>query len=571
MALLSLCVMAVWTLVVLRLLAMRATLSMRTYFTYLLVGAMIGPFAAPVALKFLSPYGWSGTDLSFPITLLVHFLIFVPVWRRLFSRRAPAGTSIADAFLLSFMVGFGYDLVGYTLAAAYGTDVSKLLAWLPPGTLSGNGFTVVGYGYWTALPAVGIAAGLAFWRRRWPSIGIGAVLMMVAAAEHAGMSLPPEKALGKVWEIMMHGSLTPWVVLAALIVFSVWEARRAGRVGEEEIPRFAFLDEWRQMLNALSERNWAEYRRLANTFRLRRQAALLRVELAGGAGDERVRRIAQTVEEQLQHPQPDPATTTARWWRRRWQVGILALFLVFLMLPMLPAGVGDHFWTLPVVQFLIPNLQVTLFCFLLAALLLKRFVAAPLRPFRRSDPDDSIRFSGERIILQASVAAVILALVYGPAEQLYLPGGILMQFFPFATNFDHSKLTTWMLLSSAAYTGIVLPRGDRWRAAPLRLRQNSVVRNTLAAGVATLGAWACLVFFAQGQALMHAKFGASLFTHFGANGNSAGDLLVAVLTVGFSYGVFALLLSLSRRVQDFFQDDIRRAQPPPAPAHGTGE
>ncbi|MDA2914881.1 hypothetical protein MYX77_13195, partial [Acidobacteriia bacterium AH_259_A11_L15] len=57
MAYLSLLVLTAWTIVLLRLLGARATLSERTYLTYLLLGASLGVLAMPLVRLLFAPYG----------------------------------------------------------------------------------------------------------------------------------------------------------------------------------------------------------------------------------------------------------------------------------------------------------------------------------------------------------------------------------------------------------------------------------------------------------------------------------------------------------------------------------
>lgn len=570
MALLSLLLMALWTLAVLRLLAVRATLSTRTFLTFLLLGAMIGPVAVPLAERFIAPYGWGGNYPHFLIAVPVHVLLFLPVWGYLFRRRAYRVTSVADAFLLAFLVGFGYDLLAYLLSSAYGGTPARMLAYLPPWQINGDSYSVVGYSYWTALPALGLAAGLRFWRNRWGALGIGALLLLFAAAEHASLQSPAPNWLVRFGTATGHGAFTGWVALLLLVGLSAWEAHWAARAAQGKVPHFAVLEEWRSLLTALAERKWTEFRRLGATFRLRHQLALARAEAAHDSADRNWPRLLALLEQRLQRAESGAAPATpglASWARRRTaQLAAVALLVLILVVPLLPQSLNTFFWGIPVVQYVVPSLQMSVLAIVLAGLVLARYGAAPARPFSNLDADEVVRFYAERGILRTALGLVILAVIYGRVEDLYAPAGVLAQFFSGGLPLNHVPLVTIMLAVAAACSGITLARRDRWRRAPLRLQRAAAVRQAWEVGVAMLGVWACLVFFGEAQALVHAHMGAKLFNWFQNNGNSAGDTLAGVLTIVFSYGVFALLFLLTRRVRRFFGDTGGGRAVPPQPA-----
>src|SRR5438067_7493598 len=100
---------AVWTLVVIRILALRATLRVRTLAIFLLLGMLLGPIALPVVQGFVNSYG-SYQVYHWPLQALsVELLLLAPVLTFLFYRGAHRITSVGDAFLLAFVIGFGYD------------------------------------------------------------------------------------------------------------------------------------------------------------------------------------------------------------------------------------------------------------------------------------------------------------------------------------------------------------------------------------------------------------------------------------------------------------------------------
>src|SRR2546426_1091871 len=145
----SVLLLALWTLAVLRVLGLRATLSGRTLGTYLLLGALLGMIAIPLVRELGAPYGEQGPYVNEVLSLGDQALLLIPVLWYLFFRRAHEVTSVADAFLLAFAVGFGFDLVGALLAASGATAPLKGLSFWPPWQFDGEKFSVAGYGYWS--------------------------------------------------------------------------------------------------------------------------------------------------------------------------------------------------------------------------------------------------------------------------------------------------------------------------------------------------------------------------------------------------------------------------------------
>ena len=102
MALISLFLIAAWTVVVIRLFAARATLSERTYGTYLTLGALMALTAAPLAEKFifpypLNPYGDGYFFSDFFRVFIRNLVLLTPVFIHLFARRMHRVTSGAAA------------------------------------------------------------------------------------------------------------------------------------------------------------------------------------------------------------------------------------------------------------------------------------------------------------------------------------------------------------------------------------------------------------------------------------------------------------------------------------------
>jgi|GEM_PF-5229134 len=107
-----------------------------------------------------------------------------------------------------------------------------------------------------------------------------------------------------------------------------------------------------------------------------------------------------------------------------------------------------------------------------------------------------------------------------------------------------------MLLAAWA-TGLSLHRQAMWKKAALSLRRASAIHNALVVLASSVTIWASLVFFSQMQAWAHITYGAWLFNHFGAAGNSVGDIFAALLTAAFTYAIVTGLMALSDRAQAF--------------------
>jgi hypothetical protein len=88
---------------------------------------------------------------------------------------------------------------------------------------------------------------------------------------------------------------------------------------------------------------------------------------------------------------------------------------------------------------------------------------------------------------------------------------------------------------------------------------------------ASVTIWAGLVFFGQIQAWAHQIGGVWLFNTFGAGGNSAGDLLGALLTGAFTYAIVTGLMALASHAERFLTGQPPGAQaPPPATTGAAG-
>ena len=144
MALLSLLLLALLTMFTMRVLSTRATLSCHAFLTCLLAGVVVGPFAIPVVHKLINAYGTYGHYQTWLDAIGATALLLLPAAVLLFRHGAYRVTSVADAFLLAFMVGFGFDLLGAFLAASTATAPLAALSIFPPFTLVNGELTAAG-------------------------------------------------------------------------------------------------------------------------------------------------------------------------------------------------------------------------------------------------------------------------------------------------------------------------------------------------------------------------------------------------------------------------------------------
>jgi hypothetical protein len=228
--LLCMALLALWTLLLIRVGAARATLSRRTFLLFLLQGAFLGTIGMRLIQRLFDPTGlWIHNPwITFLVTLSWMLSLLAPV-RILLTGRMSRMTSVADAFLLAFAIGFGFDLCGALLAASMALHPLKGLWLFPPWQFTGDmiwystadsgsppfiqHLVFAGYGYWAGLAALVRAATLRFVRKPRLSWCIqGAVLLWVvadAAVATMSVELAPWGAMAHyLGVITLHGRFT---------------------------------------------------------------------------------------------------------------------------------------------------------------------------------------------------------------------------------------------------------------------------------------------------------------------------------------------------------------------------
>jgi hypothetical protein len=566
------CFLALLTLAFVRLLGARATLSNRTFFAFLVLGALLGPASYQVTNRFFDPYAsWSNAfERNVIVFFVCHLIILLPVFVYFFGRRVYTAASVADAFLLGFASGFGYDLVAMLFAGANTTQPLHQLTVIPPFTFDGGGFSMAGYGYWSAIGALTMAAGLRFLRNRYVAFTISALVILFFACEQAALIQPAETNGHWFGLITVRGLLTPYLALVALVVCSFLEYQWMNRLVPSASQRkLQVLGEWQALLNALVARKFHEFRQLGARMRLERNSEIARAELAAHADDPALKAELAYLDNRLAALPGSPSSTVLDLGRVIRMKGstrqsviqlLVTVFFVgvcFLM-PMLPDPVAKQFWDFQLFHFPLPGLGVTVLNTLLMALILWRYLSSPAWPSKQYDPDELLDFSSESSILKISVALALVAILYGPLEELYNFSGAAASYVGiFLAGMNRLQLTTSVMLLCAWATGLSLHRQATWKAAALPLRRASAIHNALTVLSASTVIWAALVFFAQMQSWAHVKYGAWLFNHFAAAGNSVGDFFAAALTAAFTYAIVSVVMVASDRAQAFL------AGPPP--------
>ena len=488
--------------------------------------------------------------------------------------RVYTAASVADAFLLGFVSGFGYDLMVMLFAGAHATQPLPQLTIMPPFTFDAGGFALAGYGYWSALGALAMAAGLRFLRNRYVAFAIAAFVILFFASEQAALIQPPEAPGHWFSLITVHGTLTPFLALVALVVCSFLEFQWMNRlVPAASQRRLQVLGEWQTLVNALLARRFNEFRRLGTRMRLERNVEIARAELAAHADDPALKAELAYLDARM-GTLPGSASTTVtdlaaaiKPGTRQNVVQLLvdvAFVAVCFLLPMLPESAATWFWGFQLFHYPLPGLGLTVLNTVLAALIVWRYLASPAWPSKQYDPDELLDFSSETAILNVALSLALIAVLYGALDELYNFAGSVPSYVGiWLPGLSRLQLTTDVMLLCAWATGLSLHRQAAWKMAALPLRRASAIHNALTVLAASVTIWAALIFFGQMQAWAHIKYGEWLFNHFGAAGNSVGDIFAALLTAAFTYTVVTGLMAVSNRAQAFL------AGPPPRTAQIT--
>jgi hypothetical protein len=116
-----------------------------------------------------------------------------------------------------------------------------------------------------------------------------------------------------------------------------------------------------------------------------------------------------------------------------------------------------------------------------------------------------------------------------------------------------------MMALAAAATAVTLGRTARWLGAPVEARRASAVRAALQLGGAAAVVAACLLVYPRAVAAFHPASGDVLFRWFGARGNQAAALAMAVLMAVVAAGVTWLVRAAIGRIEVFLLEGQERS------------
>lgn len=576
MAILSLLIMAIWTWLALRLAGVRATLRERTFATYLVLGALLGLILLPLSAKLLAPYGENGPWLTLMASMGRQGILVGMVTASLFASRVFRMTGVADVFLAGFAVGFGAELVGLVLAASDASQPLAGLSWIPPFQMRASEVVVPGYGYWTGLVCLALAAVLRFgrdwefpvhspWLRRFlnPAAVVAGIVFLWGAAEQAAL-WRTDGWLQVVGTLTVHGRITGWLALIALIVLSVVEWRWVLETLQRQsmAPKSTPAAEWEQLFGALVRGRFGDFARLHARFALGRQVDLGAAELTYNSRDSGLAELQQGLEARLGRadgrvevglpPHGSPADMPGpRGYAWPMAAGVV-LAILLLLVPRLPDAVREAVWALPLWRAQLGGRPIL--ALLLMGLLVWRFLIAAPRPAHRDDLDDVAQFRTEAAMLHVAVSLVLLSLFYGRIDELYasvlsLPASVINEDL---LSLNQLQALMVMLIAAIAATELIARRTLVWQRAQFEERRAAVLRNLLILANAALLVWFSLAVYVPTLTLLHQRFGALLFDLFGTGGNIAAAFMIITLTLLLSLGVAALLRSVSERVARFF-------------------
>ena len=576
MALLSLILLAAWTVLLVRLACVRATLSDRSFFIYLLQGAFIGTVGMRMIQRLFDPYATFALSpwIALLVALAWQLSLLAPV-RLLLTNRVSSVTSVADAFLLAFAIGFGFDLCGALLATNVASQPLTGLSFFPPWQYSTVNVTFAGYGYWTALPALARSASLRFVRERWASRVIeGAVLLWVAmdAAVTTKMaeSAPDQGLIHSMGLVTFHGNFTASIAWIALIGLSVWEVRWIAKATPASVPvRYQTLDELRALMSALLKARFRQYNQLSSGFRHRRQVTIAKAELSFAPSDpsavktvsdlERLRPPEAVAGQATQTQQAGAKVfRTLRYlrWSYTWGLLVFLLFLLPLLPDQLAKNLGNFAWSVLSLPFPIISVSVSIVSVVLLVVLLRRYLLAAGKMTVGEDMDDLMQFRSEQTLLRMCLGMGVLILLYDKLPSLYpIPNLVVALQGRRLPDFDPHQWTTLLLLFAAGISGLTLQRSKRWLRAPIEERRRAVLRQLSSAVIALAIAWACLQIYAPGDALLHKVEGVWLKHKLNDNGpNTAYAIAIQmmVLTGLVGAGLAKLLGMWSQRTEAFF-------------------
>jgi hypothetical protein len=575
-----------WAYLVMRVVGWRATLPERTFATCIVLGALLALVVAPVITRLPNPYGGVGPFYTFFGALAWLVTLLVPVVSFMLANRRYRMISVADAFLLAFMVGLGFDLLITVILADSGQPGAGNIVFWPPFQRQFPQAAAAGPAYWAGLVALALAAGLRFrdylskmprglgtrWSSAVPLLPAGVILVLMAA-EYAALYTQARSAwLQAVLRIVRYGGLTAWVSILGLAATGWlehrWVAKRhAGPSGTIQdmtglIARVAGnrTAPWTAAVGALS------------LFKLRVQTGIVAAELSRTPTDESLvgasrtsQARARALEQGVDEHGIAAASVSSRLWldpAARNFVGWIALATVALLSPKI-ALLSGAFWSLPVLQAFVGAPVMTVLNAALVAVLVWRFIVGAGAPSTSDDPGEAAQFHIDKALLSVSLGLALGAVLYPGIGAAPLPGA------PWMVALQWQRVTLLLLFAVAA-TGMTLQGSAAWRRAPIETQRAAAIRNALLVASGALLLWLPQVMYPRLVVSLHQRLGPvlkPLYLSFYANRQDLAGFAVSN-TLALAAGVVAglvcaaaafLLHRSSERVERFFEPSTGQA------------
>lgn len=546
-----------WTFVFIRSCGYASTLKARTIAVYLLAGGLTAVVAIPFFQRVVVPYS-NFSDYGVYVqefsALFRQAVLFLPVLTVLLMRKTFRIISLADAFLIAYFFGFGFDLLLYLLAAASSSG-QLTLSLLPPGQIVTAEATFPGYGYWNAIVVLVMASSMRFLRSRLLAAVLTIAAFVAVATEQASLmwfyaySAKPESLIFSfVSTISLHGKLTAWVVVIAVVGLSLLESvwAKKSRIAAEEVAP--------GRLGLIFRGQFGEFSRAGDASRVRRRLELARAEAERLPGDGELRQMIELLEIELGRVTETVEVNNAaesRGWRIIRIVPWLGLAMVVFIFAWLPAA-GQVFWAVPLVNTPIGSLPTLLNMFLMVVLL-RRFILSPNEPTSIADTDETMQFHGEKLILQTCLGSVLIVFLYADLPNLY-ESLTRFQWLRLAALDDSQVLSTALLLLGVGCSGLALRRIAMWRLRPRNERRKAMIHNSLVVLNVFVGVWLLITLYTPVLTFLHNYFAAAYFPVaelLGWNGNNLVAVTVAIMAVMMTIGTTVLLNEITKRLEAF--------------------
>lgn len=448
----------VFGILVLRAVAWRATLGLRTLVCFGVVGAAYAVFWNPIVVRVVNPLYESGVLIQLVSALALQLLLVAPFAWILVRKGAMNRLSVADLWLAGFSVGFGHDLAAFALIVTRDfsnwNDVAKF-GWLPPLAISGEHFASAGYGYWTALIAVAAAVVLRLTGSRIVSWCVGCGVACVMACDAPLYFGATPNLLQRAMSVAgLHGHLMSWLSLLALIfaqlLESAWLKKRASQA--EAAPG---LGGW---FAKLQTGNLSAAHEAWNEIALKR-----RNQIGTANGEEPV--SAGAVE----------AQATVAVWRNPslWCAVLWLLLFVVLYVPK-----ATEFLSTKLALDFPGFFGLTPVNLILAVVIVWSYLSAG---YIAANEDELLQLKCEWAMLRTAFWGLVIGVIIGAWSGFYSFFNVMSAGGIGLPNFNDATLTTLALSFGAVMSSFSWARIIRWRTADANLRRGVMVNRFFAA------------------------------------------------------------------------------------------